>query len=260
MSRAPQSAAEDAGPAQIRKRRHAQQRTVRKMRILVVEDDPRMAALIAEVLRDEHYAVDLAQDGATAAELVAFNDYDLIVLDWKIPAPSGIELLRRWRQDGLTLPILMLTGRGAIEDRVGGLDTGADDYLTKPFSFPELLARVRSLLRRREKSLQLVLTADDLQLDRSRQEVTVGGQPVVLSAKEFALLEYLLANKDRVVSRGEIEEHVWDSAFDSLANVVDVNIHRLRKKIDGQRTERLLHTVRGAGYVLRSTRAAGQGE
>lgn len=225
------------------------------MKILIVEDDPRMADLIREVLHDEHYAVDLARDGHSADEQMAFNDYDLVVLDWKIPGPTGIELLQSWRSQGHTLPILMLTGRGAVEDRVGGLDGGADDYLTKPFSFPELLARVRSLLRRREKTLETRLEADDLQLDRSTKKVLVAGRHLTLSPKEFALLEYLLKRKDEVVSRSEIEEHVWDSAFDSLANVVDVNIHRLRKKVDGERRERLLHTVRGAGYMLRSRRA-----
>lgn len=225
------------------------------MKILIVEDDFRMAGLIREVLLDEHYAVDLARDGHSADEQMAVNDYDLVVLDWKIPGPTGIELLRSWRRQGHTLPILMLTGRGAVEDRVGGLDTGADDYLTKPFSFQELLARVRSLLRRREKPLDSQLVADDLRLDRSTRVVSVAGRPLTVSPKEFALLEYLLRRKDEVVSRSEIEEHVWDSAFDSLANVVDVNIHRLRKKIDGDRCERLLHTVRGAGYILRSRRA-----
>ncbi len=224
------------------------------MRILVVEENVKMAALICEVLRDESYAVDLAKTGTDADELMAFNDYDLAVLDWSIPPPTGMELLRKWRGEGHKLPILMLTGRDTVEDRVGGLDTGADDYLTKPFSFPELLARVRSLLRRREKDLQLNLTAGDLEMDRARQQVSVGGRPIELSSKEFALLEYFLHHKDEVVSRSEIEEHVWDSAFDSMANIVDVNVHRLRKKIDGGSEKRLLHTVRGAGYTLRSER------
>jgi len=213
-----------------------------------------MAALICEVLRDESYAVDHAKNGADADELMATNDYDMAVLDWSIPPPTGLELLRKWRAEGLRLPVLMLTGHDSVEDRVGGLDTGADDYLTKPFSFPELLARVRSLLRRREKTLQMTLTAGDLEMDRTRQLVTVGGRPIELSPKEFSLLDYFLHHQDKVVSRGEIEEHVWDSAFDSMANVVDVNIHRLRKKIDGRSEKRLLHTVRGAGYVLRSER------
>ncbi|MEE8525749.1 MAG: response regulator [Thermoanaerobaculia bacterium] len=156
------------------------------MRILVVEDDPRLSELIREVLVDACYAVDLAADGETAAELMDVNDYDLVVLDWGIPAPSGIELLSTWRRQGRNMPILMLTARDAVEDRVGGLDTGADDYLTKPCSLVELLARVRSLLRRREIPLQLALEAGDLKLDRSKFQVTVADETLVLSAKEFA--------------------------------------------------------------------------
>ncbi|RMH17947.1 MAG: DNA-binding response regulator [Acidobacteria bacterium] len=225
------------------------------MKILVVEDDAKMASLICEVLNDNSYAVDLATDGVSADELMFVNDYDLVVLDWSIPPPTGIELLEAWREAGHSLPILMLTGHDSVADRVGGLDTGADDYLTKPFSFEELVARVRSLLRRRDKVLDLRLEAGDLVLERNRRRVTVGGEEVKLSAREFALLEYLLVRKDEVVSRADIEEHVWDSAFDSMANVVDVYVHRLRKKIDHGRDKRLIHTVHGAGYVLRSERS-----
>ncbi len=225
------------------------------MRILVVEDDPRMSGLICEVLRDNCYAVDPANDGASASDLMAVNQYDLVVLDWGIPAPSGIELLQIWRGQGQTMPILMLTGRSTVEDRAGGLDTGADDYLTKPFSFVELLARVRSLLRRRQVPLQLHLEAGDLRLDTSRHQVTVGGSPVILSPKEFAVLDYMLRRTDEVLTRTEIEEHAWDEASDPMANVIDVTIHRLRKKIDGGQDGRLIHTVRGMGYVLRSERS-----
>lgn len=225
------------------------------MRILVVEDDPRMSGLICEVLQDACYAADPAGDGETADELMEVNAYDLVVLDWGIPSPTGIELLRKWRREGRTLPVLMLTARDAVEDKAGGLDTGADDYLTKPFSFVEMLARVRSLLRRRELPLQLTLEAGDLRLDRGRHQVTVAGEPVVLSPKEFAVLEYLLRRKDEVVTRTDIEEHAWDEASDPMANVVDVTIHRLRKKVDGGRGGRLIHTVRGVGYVLRGQRA-----
>lgn len=224
------------------------------MRILVVEDDPRMAKLLCEVLQDAAYAVDHAPSGDVAAELMDLNPYDLAVLDWSIPAPTGLELLRGWRGAGFVLPILMLTGRDAVEDRVEGLDGGADDYLTKPFSFAELLARVRSLLRRREKAIDMELEAGDLRFDRVRQAVTVDGEGIRLSAKELALLEYFLTRRDEVVRRADIEEHVWDSAFDSMSNVVDVHVHRLRKKIDGRRSDKLLHTVRGVGYVLRSSR------
>ena len=221
------------------------------MRILVVEDDPTLAGAVVETLEDEHYAVDWATTGGQASELKAVNDYDLVVLDWSIPPPTGIELLRAWRADGDSTPVLMLTGRTEVEE---GLDTGADDYLTKPFRFAELLARVRSLLRRRARPLQTCLGAGDLVMDRAAMRVTVGGERVELSAKEFALLEYLLSRKGEVVSRTDISEHVWDDSFDFLSNVIDVTVFRLRRKIDGDCAERLIHTVRGAGYLLREER------
>lgn len=225
------------------------------MRILVVEDERVLAEALVEALQQEFHAVDVARDGATAAELADVNEYDLIVLDWTIPPPTGIELLRSWRRAGRETPVLMLTGRAAVGDRVDGLDTGADDYLTKPFSLVELQARVRSLLRRRAKPLQALLQAADLEMDRAARRVTVAGRPLDLSPKEFALLEYLLSRKDQVVTRTEISEHVWDDSFDPLGNVVDVTVHRLRRKIDGERDKRLLHTLKGVGYVLRSERA-----
>ncbi len=225
------------------------------MRILVVEDEAVLADAIVEVLRDEAYAVDLATDGTAASELMEVNTYDLVVLDWTIPPPSGIELLTEWRAAGRATPVLMLTGRAEVEDRVSGLDCGADDYLTKPFSLAELLARVRSLLRRRDKPLQTVLAVDDLEMDRAARQVTVGGEPVELSPKEFALLEFLLRRPDEVVTRTQLTEHVWDDSFDAMSNVVDVTVYRLRKKIDGDRELKLLHTLKGVGYVLRSRRA-----
>jgi DNA-binding response OmpR family regulator len=224
------------------------------MRILVVEDEETLAEALVEALADEHYAVDLAPDGATADELAAVNPYDLVVLDWSIPPPTGIELLRRWRAAGLAMPVLMLTGRTGVDDRVDGLDGGADDYLTKPFSFSELLARVRSLLRRRERPLAIA-EADDLRLDRSRRQVTVGDRVIELPPKELGVLEYLLSRLDEVVSRTELAEHVWDDSFDAMSNVIDVIIYRLRKKIDGGRAKKLLHTQKGAGYVLKSRRS-----
>ncbi len=224
------------------------------MKILLVEDDPLLSEAVAEVLRGECYAVDVVRDGASASESMTVNDYDLVVLDYTIPPPTGIELVRLWREEGRATPVLMLTGRSTVEDRVLGLDAGADDYLVKPFVFAELLARVRSLLRRREKPVESVLEAADLRLDRAGHEVRVAGRLVELSPKEFALLEYLLTRKDQVVSRAEIEEHVWDSSFDSFTNIIDVLIHRLRKKIDGDREARLIHTVKGAGYRLSGER------
>jgi DNA-binding response OmpR family regulator len=224
------------------------------LRILVVEDEAVLAQALAEALEGEFYAVDLAPDGQTASELADVNEYDLIVLDWTIPPPTGIELLRSWRGLGKDMPVLMLTARSGIGDRVDGLDTGADDFLTKPFSLPEFLARVRSLMRRRSKPMRTTLAAGDLEMDRAARRVTVAGEPLELSPKEFALLEYLLNRKDEVVTRAEISEHVWDDSFDSLGNVIDVTVHRLRKKIDGENGAKLLHTLKGVGYVLRSQR------
>jgi len=225
------------------------------MRILVVDDEPSLAEAVAEVLRDEAYAVDVATCGAAADELKEVNEYDLVILDWTIPAPSGIELLRKWRGAGDDTPVLMLTGRADVADRVGGLDTGADDYLTKPFSFDELLARARSLLRRRARPLVAALTAGDLVMDRSGHAVRVAGQLVDLSPKEFAVLEYLLTRKGQVVSRTELSEHAWDDSFDPLSNVIDVIVYRLRRKIDGGREVKLLQTLKGVGYLLRDQRA-----
>jgi len=223
------------------------------MRILVVEDEEELAEVLVEALEEESYAVDLARTGAEADELMDFNPYDLVVLDWTIPEPSGIELLRRWRNRGSEVPVLMLTGRRDVGDRVDGLDTGADDYLTKPFSFDELFARVRSLLRRRKKALQ-TLRAGDVELERSTRAVTVGGEAVDLPPKEFGILEYLLARAGETVSRTELSEHVWDESFDAMSNTIDVLVYRLRKKIDGGRQGKLLHTVKGVGYVLRRER------
>lgn len=221
------------------------------MRILLVEDENLLSEAVAGGLRDEAYAVDVAATGNAAAELMMVNSYDLVILDWTIPAPSGIELLRRWRGEGRDTPILMLTGRSGLEDRVDGLDTGADDYLTKPFSFDELLARARSLLRRRSRPLVATLQAGELEMDRAGRTVRLGGGPIELSLKEFSVLEFLLMHKGEVVTRTQLTEHVWDDSFDSMSNVVDVVVYRLRKKIDGEREEKLIHTVKGVGYTLK---------
>ena len=220
------------------------------MRILIVEDEEELADAVSEALRDEAYAVDLAADGPAAEELMAVNTYDLAVLDWSIPPPTGRDLLARWRAAGRQLPIIMLTGRRAVADRVDGLDAGADDYLTKPFALTELLARVRTLLRRKEKPMATLRVAD-LELDRSARRVTVGGREVALTPKELAILEYLLTRKGETVSRSEISDHVWDDSFDAMSNVVDVTVYRLRKKVDGKGARRFIHTAKGAGYVVR---------
>ena len=224
------------------------------MRLLLVEDEEVLAEAVLEALRGAAYAVDHAADGETASELMSVNEYDLVLLDWTIPPPTGIELLRGWRESGIEIPVLMLTGRAELDHKVRGLDTGADDYLTKPFPLAELLARVRSLLRRREKALDLTLSVDDVELDRARHQVVIAGEARELSPKEFALLRYLMTRVDEVVSRTDIAEHVWDDSFDSFSNVIDVTVHRLRKKIDGGRDSKLLHTVKGVGYVLRGER------
>lgn len=224
------------------------------MRILVVEDEDVLAEAVVEALQDQSYAVDHAADGTTAAELAEVNQYDLIVLDWTLPkGPSGLELLARWRAAGVQTPVLMLTGRKEVGDRVDGLDSGADDYLTKPFSFEELAARVRSLLRRRERLLK-TMTAGDVELDRASRVVRVAGQEIELAPKEFGILEYLLTRIGETVTRTELSEHVWDESFDAMSNVIDVLVYRLRKKIDGGRDQKLLHTIKGVGYVLKSRR------
>ncbi|MCB1035718.1 MAG: response regulator transcription factor [Acidobacteria bacterium] len=220
------------------------------MKILVVEDSPDLLEAISEEMRDELYAVDEARDGETASELMAVNEYDGVVLDFNIPPPDGIALLREWRGQGKSVPILMLTARSEIDDRVLGLDSGADDYLTKPFDFSELRARMRSLLRRRAKPMSPGLAAGSLTLDRARRHVEVAGQGLKLSAKEFAILEYLLSRKGAVVSRTEIQEHVWESSFDSMTNVIDVFIHRLRRKMAGKKGAPSIMTVKGVGYRL----------
>lgn len=224
------------------------------MKILLVEDEKAVADPLAEFLRAERYAVDMAVDGVSAEELNFVNDYDLIVLDWSIPPPTGIDLLHQWRADGDTTPILMLTGRHDVEHRVNGLDSGADDYLTKPFSLEEFLARVRSLLRRREKPLLTALAVADVNMNRATHEVTTNGTKLDLSPKEFAILEYFLHRPGQIVTRSELIEHVWDESFDSMSNVVDVTIYRLRSKIDGGRKNKILETVKGVGYILRQER------
>ena len=223
------------------------------MKILVVEDEPELAEVIVEILQEECYAVDLAVDGDSADEAVAVNAYDLVVLDWSIPSPDGVELLYRWRGAGQDFPVLMLTGNTAVEARVQGLDTGADDYLTKPFAFRELLARVRTLLRRRGREIQQ-LRAGDLELDRPSRTVTVDGKPINLTPKEFGVLEYLLSRPEEVITRTDLVEHAWDDSYDGFSNVIDVTIYRLRKKVDGGRSKHLIHTVKGVGYVLKKER------
>lgn len=220
------------------------------MRILVVDDERVAAEVLAKGLREHAYAVDVAGDGATAVELAGTNDYDLIILDILLPRLNGLDVCRRLRADGLSVPILMLTARGGPDERVEGLDVGADDYLPKPYHFPELLARVRALLRRGPALTPSVLSLHDLTVDTRARRVERAGEVIPLTAKEYALLEYLLRRQGDVVGRGEIAEHVWDDSFDPMSNLIEVYIQRLRRKIDHARTVKLIHTRRGAGYAL----------
>src|SRR6201989_2077331 len=222
------------------------------MRILVIEDDPRMADVIAKGLRENSYAVDVAQDGEAGLYQASINDYDIIVLDVLLPKHDGYEVCRGLRTRGDTTPVLMLTARAAIDDRITGFDAGADDYLTKPFSFRELLARLHALLRRDAQLRPDVLKIGDLVVDSISHRVARANHEVQLTAKEYALLEYLARRAGQLVSRAEIAAHVWDDTFDPFSNAIEVYINRLRKKVDGRHTNKLLHTRRGEGYILES--------
>src|ERR1700741_5175274 len=220
------------------------------MRVLLVEDDSRIARFVAKGLREQTYAVDVAGTGEEALYQAAVNTYDLVILDVMIPAPDGFAVCRELRKSGQRMPILMLTARDGVEDRIAGLDHGADDYLTKPFEFRELLARLRALLRRSGELRPAKLAVADLILDTGAQTVSRAGKNVTLTAKEYALLEFLARNAGRVVGRAEIAEHVWDETFDPFSNLIEVNINRVRRKIDADSSKPLLHTRRGAGYFF----------
>jgi two-component system, OmpR family, response regulator len=221
------------------------------MRILVVEDEERMASLVKRGLEEEGYAVDLAANGEDGVWLGTENPYDAIVLDVLLPDFDGFEACRRLREAGRWAPILMLTARDAVPDRVRGLDAGADDYLTKPFSYSELLARLRALLRRGSHERPAAITVGDLTLDPATRDVRRGDRPVDLTPKEFALLEYFMRHPGEVLTRTQILEHVWDFAFEGDSNVIEVYIRYLREKIDRPFDRRSLETVRGVGYRLR---------
>ena len=220
------------------------------MRVLLVEDDVRIARFVAKGLREQSYAVDVATSGDDALYQAEINSYDLFILDVMIPGVDGFAVCRKIRESGIRAPILMLTARDAVEDRITGLDHGADDYLTKPFEFGELLARLRALLRRSSELRPPLITIEDLVLDTQGQRVSRGGHSVAVTTKEYALLEFLARNTGRVIGRAEIAEHVWDESFDPFSNLIEVYVNRLRKKIDTAGAEPLLHTRRGAGYFL----------
>jgi two-component system copper resistance phosphate regulon response regulator CusR len=225
------------------------------VRILLVEDETRLAGSIAKGLREQSYAVDLAGDGERALYQAAVNHYDLVILDVMLPVRNGFSVCRELRGGGFRAPILMLTARDSVDDRVEGLDCGADDYLIKPFDFKELLARLRALARRKQPPQPQVLRVADIAINTANHAVTRASRPVVLTAKEYALLEFLVLHRDRVVGREAIAEHVWDEHFDPLSNVIDVYIKRLRAKLESS-GRHIIHTRRGEGYMLSASSEA----
>ena len=221
------------------------------MRILVIEDEKKLAGFIRRGLVEQSYSVDVAYDGMRGLVLASQNDYDLLILDIILPEQDGWTTCRKIRKGGITTPILMLTALGETDDKVKGLDSGADDYLTKPFEFAELLARIRAILRRKYSQPETILRVDGLMLDPARHLLERDGKTIKVSPKEFALLEYLMHNQGKVMTRTQISEHVWDIDFDRGSNVIDVYIKSLRQKVDKGFSGRLIHTVVGVGYVLR---------
>src|SRR3989440_2316969 len=222
------------------------------MRILLVEDDRRIVHFVAKGLREQAYAVDVSGDGDDAFYKVSINDYDAVILDVMIPGRDGFQVCRDMRSAGIAVPVIMLTARDTVQDRITGLDSGADDYLIKPFAVTELLARLRALLRRGQVVRPATIRIADLFLDTHAHSATRSGRELSLTSKEYALLEYLAREGGRVVSRAEIAEHVWDENFDPLTNLIDVHINRLRRKVDTGFATKLIHTRRGAGYILLS--------
>jgi DNA-binding response OmpR family regulator len=221
------------------------------MRILVVEDEAKVASFIRRALEEESYAVDVSAEGPGGLDLAESGSYDLIVLDVVLPGMSGIEILKELRKKKIKTPVLILTAQSKLDQKVRGLDTGADDYLTKPFAIEELLARARALLRRGTGEAAGLLQIGDLVLNPSTREVTRAGRRIELTTKEYALLEYLMRNAGRILTRPMISEHVWNLDFDTFTNVIDVYVNYLRNKIDKGHDRKLLHTVRGSGYVLK---------
>jgi DNA-binding response OmpR family regulator len=221
------------------------------MRVLVVEDDSKLAAVLRQGLKEQGFAVDVAGDGAMGLKLALATDYDAVLLDLMLPGQDGLDVLRELRRQGRAVPVLILTARSSVDDRVLGLDLGADDYLSKPFDLKELFARLRAITRRPPVEPSTTLRLADLELDPARREVRRGGTRIDLTAKEFTLLEYLLRKKGMVVTRAMVLDHVWDMDYHGGSNLVEVYINYLRRKIDQDFAPKLIHTVRGAGYVLR---------
>lgn len=224
------------------------------MKILVVEDEPKVASFIKQGLEEQSYNVTVAYDGFFGHKLATENEFDIIILDLMIPYMNGLELCRKLREESIKTPILMLTALGTTDDKVTGLESGADDYLVKPFEFKELVARIRALSKRYTDTMQMpkVLKVSDLEMNLDEKSVKRAGRNIDLTAKEFSLLEFLLRNKNRVVSRAEISEKVWDIHFDTGTNVIDVYVNFLRKKVDKEFDRKLIHTMVGMGYVIKS--------
>ena len=222
------------------------------MRILLVEDEPKVSGFVERGLTAERYAVDVVGDGRDGLEMAETYPYDLIILDLMLPTIDGKEVLQRIRRHDTCVPILVLTARDTVEDKVLLFESGADDYLTKPFAFAELLVRTKALLRRGPVNRSSTLTVGDLELDRLTQQVKRGGKRIELTVKEYSLLEYLMQNVERVLSRNMIIEHVWDQSFDGITNIVDVYVRHLRAKVDDGHDIKLIRTVRGAGYMIRA--------
>jgi DNA-binding response OmpR family regulator len=222
------------------------------MRILVIEDETKVGCFVKRALEEESYAVDLCEDGAKGLEMALATNYDAIIVDLMLPTLSGLDIVKGIRRERIQTPILILTAQSQVDQRVKGLDAGADDYLTKPFAIDELLARVRALLRRGATDSPGILQIDDLVLNPATREVTRGGQRIDLTLKEYALLEYLMRHTGRVLTRPMISEHVWNQDFDTFTNVIDVYVNYLRNKVDRGRTKKLIHTIRGSGYMLKA--------
>jgi heavy metal response regulator len=220
------------------------------MRILIAEDDRKVAGFLKKGLKEEHYAVDVCYDGEEALFQAQVNQYDLIILDVMLPKKNGFAVCKAIREEGTLTPILMLTARDQLEDKVRGLQEGADDYLTKPFAFEELLARIQALLRRTQDYKTKTLKVGELELDPVSRKITREGKPITLTGKEYALLEYLIRNKGRVITQSMIIDHVWDMHYDGLSNVVNVYINHLREKIDKGFSQKYIHTIRGVGYKI----------
>ena len=225
------------------------------MRLLLAEDDRQLRESIARGLREASYAVDDAPDGGKAVFLAAVNEYDAIILDVVLPVRDGLEVCREIRRKGVHAPILMLTARDSVDDKITGLDAGADDYLTKPFDFGELLARLRALVRRRGDVLPMELSVGDLVVDTKKHLARRGGRVIELTTKEYALLEHLVRNAGRIVTRSEINGHVWDDNHDAFSNLIDVYVSRLRRKVDGGEPVPLISTRRGVGYMISAPNA-----